>query len=175
MIRLNYLWIIPVVCILLEFIHIINLVAILLYPEYIWVFKSIYLGINVDAVPPLDILLNLNIAVSIIVQLLFIFWYSIEDADEKYAGNIGYLWIILGCLFLANILLFAAISEWYTLPLKNSPSFDNYLVVVSNLIVQLTFFVSSLFIGILMVVPENKSSKVKKVKFSRKLFRQWES
>ena len=172
MIRLNYILTIPVVCILLESIHIINLVAILVYPEYIWVFNVLYSGVNIDAIHPIDILLNLNIAVSIIVQLLFIFWYSIDDFDEKYAGNIGYLWIILGYLFLANILLLAAISEWYTLPLKSSPSLDSCLVLLSSIIVQATTFLSSLFIGILMVISENRSSKVKKVKFSRKLFKE---
>ncbi len=131
--------------------------------------------INFDAVPLIDILLILNTVVSLTVQLLLILWLSIEDSDEYYTRKIGHLWIILGFLFLTNILLFATISEGYTLTLKNSPNFDNYLVVVGNLIVQITIFVSSLFIGILMTVPENRPHKVKKVKFSRKLFRQWES
>lgn len=154
MIRLNYLVAIPVVCILLESIHIINLVVILINPEYIWVFNVLYSGFEFDAVPPIDILFQLNIAVSITIQLLFIFWYSIEASYENYTRNIGYLWIILGGLFLTNILLFAVISEWYILPIKNSPTFDNYLVVVSCLITQLTIIISSLCIGIVMAIPE---------------------
>ena len=121
MIRLNYLWAIPVVCILLESIHIINLVIILIYPEYIGVFNVLYSGFNFENIPPFDILFQLNIAIAITIQLLFLFWYSIEASYEKYTRNIGYLWISLGALFLTNILLFAAISEWYTLPVKNSP------------------------------------------------------
>ncbi len=42
MIRLNYILTIPVVCILLEFIQIINLMAILIHPEYTWVLNLIY-------------------------------------------------------------------------------------------------------------------------------------
>ncbi len=111
MIRLNYILTIPVVCILLEFIHIINLVAILVQHEYTWMLKVIFSGFNFDAVPLIDILLILNTVVSLTVQLLLILWTSIEDSDDYYTRNIGYLWIILGCLFLTNILLFAAISK----------------------------------------------------------------
>ena len=140
MIRLNYILTIPVVCILLEFIHIINLVAILIHHVYSWVLNLIYSGINFDAVPLVDILLILNIVVSLTVQLLLILWFSIDDSDEYYTRNIGYLWIILGCLFLTNILLFAAISEGYTLPLKSSPSIGSYLFILSSIIAQITIF-----------------------------------
>jgi len=76
--------------------------------------KLIFSGFNFDAVPLIDILLILNTIVSLTVQLLLILWTSIEDSDEYYTKKIEYLWIILGCLFLTNILLFAAISEGYT-------------------------------------------------------------
>ena len=72
--------------------------------------------------------------------------------QEEFDKKIGYLWIILGSLFLANILLFGAISDWYTLPIKNSPRFDTYLIVVTSIITQGIILVSALYIGFLMVI-----------------------
>ena len=160
MIRLNYVFTIPVVCILLEFIHIINLMLILVHNEYIWVLNLIYSGFNFDAVPLIDTLLILNTVVSLTVQLLLILWTSIEDSDEYYTRNIGYLWIILGCLFLTNILLFAAISEGYTLPLKSSPSIVSLFFISRSIIAQITIFVLGLIIGIFLVVNEDKFQKL---------------
>ncbi len=82
MIRLNYILTIPIVCILLEFTHILNLVAILIQHEYTWMLKLIFSGFNFDAVPLLDILLIFNTVVSLTVQLLLILWCSIEDSFE---------------------------------------------------------------------------------------------
>lgn len=172
MMRLNYILTIPVVCILLEFIHIINLVAILIHHESIWVFNLIHSGINFDAVPLIDILLILNTAVSLTVQLLLILWFSIEDSDEYYTRKIGYLWIILAFLFLTNILLFTAISEGYTQTLKTFPSIGCYLFILGSIIAQITIFVLALGIGIFLVVNESKSSKVKRLNLSRKMFKQ---
>ncbi len=172
MIRLNYILTIPVVCILLELIQIINLVAILIQHEYTWMLNLIYLGFNFDVVPLIDILLILNTVVSLIIELLLILWFSIEDSDDYYTRKIGYLWIILGCLFLTNILLFAAISDGYTLPLKSSPRIGSYLFILSSIIAQITIFLIALGIGIFLVVNESKSSKVKKLKLSRKMFKQ---
>ena len=60
MTRLNYLMAIPVLCILLEILHLINLAVILVDPDYIRVFRVFYSTLDTDAVPSIEFLFNIN-------------------------------------------------------------------------------------------------------------------
>ena len=164
MIRLNYLVAIPVVCILLEFVHLINLVVILVNQEQIWMLNLIFSGFNVSAVPPLDILLISTIVISLTVQLLFILWTSMEEIDECYTKGIGYLWIILAFLVLAGFFMFAVISGWYSQVLKGFPRIGGFFLNLSNITAQVIFFILTFSIGIFLIIDDDdRSSRAKKL------------
>jgi len=163
--RPNYILIIPMVCVLLELMYMINLATVILPSEFTWAFNLILLPFNYDVIPIVDILLVLSIIVSLTIQFLFILWTSMEGIDECYTKGVGYLWVFLAFLGLMSFLLFAGLSEWYSQALKNSPRIGRLFLILGSTIAQISICVLTLGIGVFIILGDGRILRIKRISY----------